>query len=378
MGLGERDRGQTPDPPEDAVGPGDGSPEDTRRQLAGGTEIYHLLFRANPAPLLVVSPAGGILAANPSAAALLGREEEALRETSIHDLVREPPGGEPGDERPGAPAAGQLGPAGEPEDDDPTPDGFHPVTLVLAGGGRRAAQRRCFDAVHRGQRVTFVELRDAARYRRLEERVGRLYRDLSARVEELQAAELALEESQRRLEAANAQLRLEATRDALTELCNRRVFDERFDEEWRRAQRDDVPLGVLMIDIDAFKAYNDAAGHPAGDRVIRTVAQTLAREARRPGDLVARYGGEEFAVILPATEQMGVGAVAERMRKAVEATEIPHPSSPVGDRVTVSVGGAVAWQPRELAHVAELIATADRALYRAKHGGRNRIEVDTV
>jgi len=370
MGLGERDDG-----PEDAGGdaPPSAGPGETGRRLAHGLAAYGRLFETTPAPMLIVAPGGRILDATPAAAAFLGASREDLRGRSIDDVVPEPCADDTPESLPPPSAAppSLLG-------DDGGADGFVALALPSAAGGRRRVEVRRWTAEDGDDVLTFVELRDATRHHRLEERVGRLYRDLSQRVNELQAAEDALQESQRRLEAANAQLRLEATRDALTGLANRRVFDERLDEEWRRSQRDDVPLAVLMVDIDAFKAFNDSAGHLEGDRVIRAVAQTLGDEARRPGDLVARYGGEEFGVILPGTEQTGVAAVAERMRRAVADLVIPHPHSPVGDAVTVSIGGAVALRPRQLGHVAELVATADRALYRAKDGGRDRTEVDKL
>ncbi len=166
--------------------------------------------------------------------------------------------------------------------------------------------------------------------------------------------------------------------DGLTEIANRRHFDEELVRAWRRAQRQyesiaqpqNGSIALVMIDIDHFKSYNDEYGHLAGDDCLRRVAEVLRTAAKRPFDLVARYGGEEFAVLLPDTGGAGAEVVAEQMRAAVEASDIPHGRSRLG-RVTISCGAAAArvsgLEP------ASLIATADRRLYEAKHAGRNRV-----
>jgi diguanylate cyclase (GGDEF)-like protein len=125
-------------------------------------------------------------------------------------------------------------------------------------------------------------------------------------------------------------------------IANHRVFQDRLAHEWARAERDGSPLSLLMIDVDAFKAYNDGLGHQAGDSCLRQVAQVVADHATRPGDLAARYGGEEFAVILAGTDDGGARAVADKLRAAVEALAVPHPGSPVAPAVTVSIGLATA------------------------------------
>jgi diguanylate cyclase (GGDEF)-like protein len=183
-----------------------------------------------------------------------------------------------------------------------------------------------------------------------------------------------LEEANQRLEHANRALRRLSSQDGLTGIANRRQFDEVFDLEWRRAYRAETPLSLLMIDIDHFKAFNDAHGHQRGDDYLKAVAAALRDGLNRPGDLVARYGGEEFVVILPATDEEGAVACSERLRSSVAAIEIAHdrPGAPLS--ATVSIGVATA-HPREGSSSATLIAAADEALYRAKSEGRNRVRI---
>lgn len=171
-----------------------------------------------------------------------------------------------------------------------------------------------------------------------------------------------------------AQIALEqlATRDGLTGLANRRCFDDTLHMEWARALRQQQPLSLLMVDVDNFKAYNDANGHLGGDECLKRIATAVASEMRA-NDLVARYGGEEFAVILPNQSLKGAAIVAERIRGRVEQLQLPNRLAPNG-RITVSIGAATAIAgPDNDASV--LVATADAALYRAKHLGRNRISL---
>ncbi len=167
-------------------------------------------------------------------------------------------------------------------------------------------------------------------------------------------------------------LREMAFRDGLTGVFNRRYFDERYQTEWRRAQRSGGPLSLIMIDVDHFKRYNDHYGHQAGDDCLRAVASALNGELNRPADLLARYGGEEFVCILPETGIEGARLEAERMRQAVEQLALPHAGVETGARVTVSVGVAC------IAGIADeapalLLSWADQQLYRAKQSGRNRV-----
>ncbi len=171
-----------------------------------------------------------------------------------------------------------------------------------------------------------------------------------------------------------AQIALEqlATRDGLTGLANRRCFDDTLKQEWARALRQQQPLSLLMVDVDNFKAYNDANGHVGGDECLKRIATAVASEMRAT-DLVARYGGEEFAVILPNESLKGAAIVAERIRCRVERLRVPN-GLIVGQHVTVSIGAATAIAAHDT-QPSQLITTADAALYRAKHMGRNRISM---
>ncbi|MBP7866036.1 MAG: diguanylate cyclase [Acidobacteria bacterium] len=174
------------------------------------------------------------------------------------------------------------------------------------------------------------------------------------------------------LAAANARLDQLSQQDPLTGIANRRRFDQALDEEWRRALRGREALGLLILDIDHFKQYNDALGHQAGDECLRLVAGAIADSHTRAGEITARYGGEEFAVIVPGANRESVLISAALVRRHVEALGLPHPASPVSPRVTVSIGAA--WvKPDERAAPADLVAAADAALYRAKRDGRNCI-----
>ncbi|MBD2577753.1 PAS domain S-box protein [Oscillatoria sp. FACHB-1406] len=187
---------------------------------------------------------------------------------------------------------------------------------------------------------------------------------------------IATQQSQlyQKLKEANQKLHHLATVDSLTQVANRRCFDAYLQAEWRRMTREKSSLSLILCDIDYFKLYNDTYGHPAGDRCLRRVATALRRTLKRPADLVARYGGEEFAIVLPHTDEQGMRWIAELLRQAVKRLNIEHSASPVCDRVTLSLGG-VALVPTRLNSWQALIDGADRALYQAKKGGRDRVAV---
>jgi diguanylate cyclase (GGDEF)-like protein len=167
------------------------------------------------------------------------------------------------------------------------------------------------------------------------------------------------------------QLEALSTTDGLTGIANRRRFDDFLLAEWRRAQRHQSGLAVMMIDIDAFKAFNDEYGHPQGDDALRKVAGALDEAVNRSHDLVARYGGEEFAVVLPSIEPEGVAIVAQRMLRAIADLQLLNTGSPAGPLLSVSIGSA--WfQPLMDDPVITAVAAADEALYRAKRSGRAR------
>jgi diguanylate cyclase (GGDEF)-like protein len=173
-----------------------------------------------------------------------------------------------------------------------------------------------------------------------------------------------------KLEAANNELGRLSTTDPLTGLFNRRYFDESLASELNRASRSGSAVSMLMVDIDHFKKYNDALGHPAGDACLKQVAEVLRRNAQRAGEFAARIGGEEFAVIASNLDAAGAQALAERILRDMAEMKIPHPATPLG-HVTVSIGvstlaGGADHTPQQL------VDRADAALYRAKNEGRNR------
>ncbi|MCP5105494.1 MAG: diguanylate cyclase [bacterium] len=187
-------------------------------------------------------------------------------------------------------------------------------------------------------------------------------------------AEKQLQKLNKKLTEANKKLEMLANLDPLTGIANRRNFMETFELEWKRAGRNKLPLSLIMIDVDFFKAYNDNYGHQAGDDCLIQIAFLLNGALARTGDMLARYGGEEFVVILPGTDARGTSAVAERLRKKIEAARRPHAVSTVSDYVTISLGSATTI-PANRKPPESLIATADEALYKAKRNGRNRCEV---
>lgn len=176
---------------------------------------------------------------------------------------------------------------------------------------------------------------------------------------------------QQQLEAANRELQRLASMDGLTQVANRRWFDEYLDQEWHRMQREHLPLSLILCDVDFFKAYNDTYGHQAGDRCLQQVAHMIQQQVKRSTDLVARYGGEEFAVILPNTPNQGALHIAEALCYEVQAMAIPHAASSIAPCITLSAGAA-SLTPNLDATTAALLTRADKALYQAKQAGRNR------
>lgn len=162
--------------------------------------------------------------------------------------------------------------------------------------------------------------------------------------------------------------------DPLTGLANRRLFDQTLEEALQQAHLHSQPMGLLMVDIDSFKNYNDHFGHPAGDACLKAIADAMQRHFLRPNQLVARTGGEEFSIVLPGSSEAVCARLAESLRQAIEALGLPHPASEVSPVVTVSVGVACSdtEQPRS---PQELIDAADAALYAAKQAGRNQVSM---
>lgn len=166
-----------------------------------------------------------------------------------------------------------------------------------------------------------------------------------------------------------------ASRDGLTGIHNRRLFDEHVDRIWPQATRDRASLGLLLIDIDHFKAYNDYYGHQAGDECLRQVAWCLSRCSRRPLDITARYGGEEFAIVLYEADRGHVEDAARRIQAEIESLNIVHAASPATiKRLTVSIGAACIMPKAGRTHYG-FIQLADEALYDAKERGRNCVVI---
>lgn len=197
-------------------------------------------------------------------------------------------------------------------------------------------------------------------------------------VETLQRSERELEqrvqERTQELQQLNQRLENLSVTDALTNIGNRRQFDAELTRQWRQAQRNATPLALAIMDVDWFKAYNDLYGHPAGDACLRQIAQTLVATLARSTDFVARYGGEEFVFLAPGTELAGALQRAEKLIAAMATLNLAHSGSPYA-RVTLSIGVA-AMQATAGGDPQQLLQRADAALYRAKQGGRNRVECD--
>ncbi|MBD2098527.1 EAL domain-containing protein [Trichocoleus sp. FACHB-591] len=187
-------------------------------------------------------------------------------------------------------------------------------------------------------------------------------------------AAIAIQQSElyQQLQQANQELQRLASSDGLTQVANRRCFDEYLAQEWQRLAREQAPLSLILCDVDCFKLYNDTYGHLAGDDALRQVAQAIAQAVKRPADLVARYGGEEFAIILPNTDAVAAAAVATEIQAKIKTLQLLHISSQVTGFVTLSLGVATTI-PQSKSSAATLIAAADQGLYRAKAQGRNRL-----
>ncbi|HSX51440.1 MAG TPA: diguanylate cyclase [Cellvibrio sp.] len=179
------------------------------------------------------------------------------------------------------------------------------------------------------------------------------------------------------LHQLNSELEALSQLDSLTQIYNRRTFNELAQQQWAQAKRHQQPISALMIDVDHFKLFNDHYGHPAGDACLKKVSQAIRSCLHRSSDILGRYGGEEFIVLLPETDAKGAMRVAQAIGEALEQLQHRHDVSPTSNYVTASIGGATCL--RTTGHdLEELIKNADRALYKAKRAGRNRSWVDEV
>jgi diguanylate cyclase (GGDEF)-like protein len=195
------------------------------------------------------------------------------------------------------------------------------------------------------------------------------------RTRELTVSNEKIEQQNFELELINQELQKLSLRDPLTELWNRRKYDETIELEWRRCLRYKRPISLLFIDVDYFKNYNDLYGHVAGDECLMTIGETLRAALSRPTDMVVRYGGEEFIVLLAETKKDEAVYIADLLLKNIEALAITHAASVVKDCVTVSVGVSCMIPDQSLSPD-ELLKAADKALYHAKTNGRNQVSVN--
>jgi diguanylate cyclase (GGDEF)-like protein len=273
--------------------------------------------------------------------------------------------------------------------------GLHPImasgsiassAYFIVGAIIAAVVAIVFALAHaKGQRRLRAKTRDleneAAERQRAEEALERVRADLEDRVRQrTHALEQRNEELMRlrlALETANQRLRRLVAVDALTGIANRRHFDRALERELRRTRREQQPLSLIFLDLDEFKRFNDTYGHARGDDVLRRVAQTLDETFRRGGDFVARYGGEEFAVVLPGVDGRRASLYAERLRRRIWRLSIPYGASQLTDRVTIS-GGVATIAANRSASADQVLLVADRALYRAKCLGKNRIVAEAV
>jgi diguanylate cyclase (GGDEF)-like protein len=219
--------------------------------------------------------------------------------------------------------------------------------------GKRFGQDE-IDIIERFCQLAIVALDNAQLYSRLQDELKERHR------------------AQEALKSANLKLERLARLDGLTQVANRRRFDEALQEEWRRMRRSRAPIALIMGDVDFFKRFNDTYGHQAGDRCLQVIARTMAANAYRPADMIARYGGEEFVMLLPETDIEGARFVAQRILTAVHNLKIPHACSDAAPHVTLSLGVACLTADAD-GDPSLLVQLADEALYEAKKGGRNKV-----
>lgn len=223
-------------------------------------------------------------------------------------------------------------------------------------------------------RFVLSELRQKVeRFKKIE-----LNNDLSVRLSETGSFELkelavAANRAMDKIENLNKEIVKLSNIDALTQIYNRKFFDEQYIKQYKSSARNNSSIAILMIDIDYFKSYNDAHGHVEGDACLKEVASIIKNSISRPDDIAARYGGEEFIIMLPFTHADGAIHIAETIRKNIADSKKPHGASQVSEYITISIGVAIEV-PEDSSSSINLISKADKALYQAKRYGRNRVE----
>lgn len=170
---------------------------------------------------------------------------------------------------------------------------------------------------------------------------------------------------------------VQADIDGLTQIANRRKFDQCLVQQWQQMAEEAAPLALIMVDIDYFKSYNDTYGHLAGDACLVQVAKVLRQSLYNPADMIARYGGEEFVAILPRTDVKAATMVAQRMQEEIASLSIPHQNSPVAPKITLSLGVASTLPSLEVSPI-KLVKQADEQLYQAKREGRNQLSATSA
>ncbi|MGJ5675907.1 MAG: diguanylate cyclase domain-containing protein [Nostochopsis sp.] len=254
-----------------------------------------------------------------------------------------------------------------------TPSGRMKWVQVIA----QAEQQPNGDIIWDGVVIDITERKHTeqllANYNRtLEQQVRERTIALEQEIWERKRAEEAAKAAEIALRQANLELERLVTLDSLTQVANRRRFDEYLSQEWRRTAREQQYLALILCDVDYFKSYNDHYGHQAGDTCLKSIAVAMRNTLKRPADLVSRYGGEEFAIILPNTAVQGAVAVAQAIQKAIKILRLVHIKSQVSNFITLSFGVSSIIPTHNLKSEI-LIKTADEALYQAKKQGRDRI-----
>ncbi len=229
------------------------------------------------------------------------------------------------------------------------------------------------------QKIKRYALENEKLCKQLEEYANNLEKKVEKRTQELinKNQQLEIEIQQRKLvetqlERANRELLRFATLDGLTQVANRYYFDIYLKKEWQRMRREQMPISLILCDVDYFKLYNDRYGHLAGDECLKTIAKSITQVVNRPADLVARYGGEEFAIILPNTEREGAIQVAKNIQSSIQNLQILHQDSLIKAYISLSLGINTCL-PSDTLEVNVLIDCADRALYQSKNQGRDRL-----
>ncbi|MFT5728071.1 MAG: diguanylate cyclase (GGDEF)-like protein/PAS domain S-box-containing protein [Desulforhopalus sp.] len=300
--------------------------ENAERSLTDRELRYEAIYLGAVEGILLIDNYGDIIECNPQILTMLGYAEKDLVGKNVSSLVHE---------------------------DDLK---ILPLQLDKLHSGKTIQVER------RLQTVSGIYLLCEVSGKRLQDNlVILLYRDITER----KIAEMALER-------ANLALDKLAHIDGLTQVANRRRFDKVLEDEWLRMYREKKCLGLILADVDFFKQFNDLYGHQVGDDCLVSIATALNSVIHRPGDLVARYGGEEFVIVLPDTNLEGCLKIARIMKEKIELLKIEHTNSSVSSYVTISLGVAV-LSPDKTDNRADLIGRADKALYRAKEEGRNRV-----